>query len=231
MPEISYRPPAIQGSSSGYSGHQGQTSSQKPIALSCCGDSSHMWRFCPTLRGRPVQQGQQPMITAQVAPPVVRPPRGRGQVGRGCPRGGGQLVGPPARFYAFPARPYVEASDAVIRGIISVCGKYTSVLFDPGSTYSYVSSLFAYFLGVSRESFSTSIFVSTSVGDSVIVNQISQSCVVTLCGYETRADILLLDMTDFEIILGMDWLSPYHAILNCHAKTVTLEILEFPRLE
>ncbi|XP_070035924.1 uncharacterized protein, partial [Nicotiana tomentosiformis] len=33
---------------------------------------------------------------------------------------------------------------------------------------------------------------------------------------------LLLDMVDFDVILGMDWLSPYHAILDYHAKTVTL---------
>ena len=76
------------------------------------------------------------MLTGPVAPPVVRPPRGGGQVGRGRPRGGGQpgggqLVGAPARYYASPARPDAEASDAVITGIISICGKDASVLFDP----------------------------------------------------------------------------------------------------
>ncbi|XP_070055122.1 uncharacterized protein [Nicotiana tomentosiformis] len=50
-------------------------------------------------------------------------------------------------------------------------------------------------------------------------------------GYETRADLLLLDMTDFDVILGMDWLSLYHAILDCHAKTITLAMPELPRLE
>ena len=92
----------------------------------------------------------------------------------------------------------------MIIGIISVCGKDASVLFDPGSTYSYVSSLFAPFLGVSRESLSTLVYVSTPVGDSVVVNRIYRSCIITFCGYETRADLLLLEMTDFEIILGMD---------------------------
>ncbi|XP_070007201.1 uncharacterized protein [Nicotiana sylvestris] len=29
----------------------------------------------------------------------------------------------------------------------------------------------------------------------------------------------------------MDWLSPYHAVLDCHAKTVTLSMLGLPRLE
>ncbi|XP_070034704.1 uncharacterized protein [Nicotiana tomentosiformis] len=208
MPESSYRPPAIQGSSSGYSGHQGQTSGQQittPRGCYECGDPNHVWRFCPRLWDKAVQQGHQPMITAL----VVRPPRGRGQAGRGHPRGGGQEGG----------------------GTISVCGRDASVLFDPGSTYSYVSSLFAHFPDIPRESLGTPIYVSTPVGFSVVVHQIYRSCVVTFCGYKTRADLLLLDMTDFEVILGKDWLSTYHSILDCHAKTVILAMHELPRLE
>ncbi|XP_070040284.1 uncharacterized protein [Nicotiana tomentosiformis] len=205
MLESSYHPPAIQGSFRG-------------------------------LRGIPVQQGQQRMITALVASPVVRPPRGGRKVGRGYPRGGGQLGGgypdgALARFYDFPARADVVASGAVITGTISVCGREASVLFDPGSAYFYVSFLFAHFLGVSRESLGTLVYVSTPVGDSIIVDRIYRSCIVTFCGHETRVDLQLLDMIDFEIILGMDLLSPYHAILDFHAKTVTLAMSELPRLQ
>ncbi|XP_070036347.1 uncharacterized protein [Nicotiana tomentosiformis] len=124
MSESSYRPPAIQGSSGGYSGHQGQASSQQsavPRSFYECWDPGHMKR------------------------------------------------------------------DA-------------SVPFDP----SYVSSLFAHFLGLSREFLGTPVYVSTPVGDSIIVDQIYRSYIVTFCGYETRVDLLLLDMTDFEVILGMD---------------------------
>ncbi|XP_070017982.1 uncharacterized protein [Nicotiana sylvestris] len=162
-------------------------------------------------------------------------PRGGGQAGRGQPTtvqsGGGQPAGAPARFYAFPSRPDTLASDAVIIYIISVCGRDASVLFDPGSTYLYVSSLFAHFLDIPRESLGTLVHVSTTVGDSVVVDWIYWSCVVTFYGFETRADLILLDMIDFEVILGMDWLSPYHAVLDCHAKTVTLVMPELPRLE
>ncbi|XP_070055048.1 uncharacterized protein [Nicotiana tomentosiformis] len=207
-----------------------------------CGDLGHMKRFCPRLRGKAVQQGHQPMITT----PAVRLPRGTRQACRGRPRGGGQAgggqpaivqpgggqpAGALARFYAFPARPDVVASNAMITGIIFVRGRDVSVLFDPGSTYSYVSSLFAHFLVIPRESLGTHVYVSTYVGDSVVVDRIYRSCVVTFCGYETRADLLLLDMIDFEVIPGMDWLSPYHVILDCHAKTVTLAMAELPRLE
>ncbi|XP_070050419.1 uncharacterized protein [Nicotiana tomentosiformis] len=123
------------------------------------------------------------------------------------------------------------ASDAVITCTISVCGMDALVLFDSGSTYSYVSSLFAHFLGVHHESLGTHVYVSTPVGDSVIVDRIYRFCIVTFSGYETRADLLLLDMNDFESILGMDWLFPYHIILDYHAKTVTLAMPKLPRLE
>ncbi|XP_070018179.1 uncharacterized protein [Nicotiana sylvestris] len=100
-----------------------------------------------------------------------------------------------------------------------------------GSTYSYVSSLLAHFMVIPPAPLGTSIHVSTLVGDSVVVDWIYRSCMVTFCGFENRVDLLLLDMIDLEIILGMDWLSPYHTVLDCHAKTVTLAMLGLPRLE
>ncbi|XP_070057102.1 uncharacterized protein [Nicotiana tomentosiformis] len=84
---------------------------------------------------------------------------------------------------------------------------------------------------VSREYLGVLVYVSMPVGDYVIVDQIYWSYVVTFDRYETREDLLLLDMVDFEVILGMDWLSSYHAIIDFYAKTVTLATPEFPRLE
>ncbi|XP_070054057.1 uncharacterized protein [Nicotiana tomentosiformis] len=46
-----------------------------------------------------------------------------------------------------------------------------------------------------------------------------------------RVDLLLLNMVDFDVILGMDWFSPCHAILDCHTKTVTLALPGLLRME
>ncbi|XP_070032768.1 uncharacterized protein [Nicotiana tomentosiformis] len=69
------------------------------------------------------------------------------------------------------------------------------------------------------------------MGDSVVVDHVYRSCVVTFGSFKTSVDILLPDMVDFDVILGMDWPSPYHAILDCHAKTMTLAMPELPRLK
>ncbi|XP_070025924.1 uncharacterized protein [Nicotiana sylvestris] len=68
-------------------------------------------------------------------------------------------------------------------------------------------------------------------GDSLVVDHVYRSCLVTVRGFETRADLLLLGMVDFNIIFGMDWLSSHYAILDCHAKTVTLAMPGIPCVE
>ncbi|XP_070048998.1 uncharacterized protein [Nicotiana tomentosiformis] len=172
-------------------------------------DAERVWRFIA---------GLHPSIRASMA----------GEVEMGTDY---QLVVEIARRIEGYSQRDLVASNAVITGIISVCGRDASVLFDPGYTYSYVSSLFSHFLDIPHEFLGTHVYVSTPVGNSAIVDRVYRSCVVTLCGYETRADLLLLDMIDFEVILGMDWLSSYHDILDFHAKTVTLAMPELPRLE
>ena len=34
------------------------------------------------------------------------------------------------------------------------------------------------------------------------------------------ADLILLDIHDFDVILGMDWLSRHHAKVDCYRKEV-----------
>ncbi|XP_070003161.1 uncharacterized protein [Nicotiana sylvestris] len=166
------------------------------------------------------------MITAPTTTPSTQPARGGGWGGRGRPREGDQ-----ARYYALPACTKEIASDSVITGIVPICYRDASVLFDLESTYSYVSSYFAPHLGVSRDSLSSPVYISTHVGDSLVVDRIYRSCLIVISGFETRADLLLLSMVNFDVILGLNWFLPYYAILDCHAKTVTLAMPGLPRLE
>ncbi|XP_070045473.1 uncharacterized protein [Nicotiana tomentosiformis] len=106
-----------------------------------------------------------------------------------------------------------------------------SVLFDPGSTCSYASSYFASYLALPRSSLDIPVNVSTPVGDSIMVDRVYRSCLVTIGGFETSVDLLLLSMVDFDVILRIYWLSPYHAFLNCRIKTKMLAMPGLPRLE
>lgn len=51
---------------------------------------------------------------------------------------------------------------------------------------------------------SVPIHVSTLVGESFVVDWVYRSYLVTLAGYKTLVDLIILDMIYFDVILGMD---------------------------
>lgn len=66
------------------------------------------------------------------------------------------------------------------------------------------------------------------MGDSLVVDRVFKSCIMTTSNVETYADLIVLDMLDFNMILGMDWLSYYHAVMDCFSKIVTLAMTDIP---
>ena len=114
-----------------------------------CGETGHIRRNCPKQSYRPpIARGRGGHGRGRYSGERG----GRGNNGRGNGktgattaqhgRGNGQ-TSDRAHCYAFPGQSEVETSDAVITGKLFVCDCMTSVLFDPGSTFSYVSSSFA----------------------------------------------------------------------------------------
>ncbi|XP_070036079.1 uncharacterized protein [Nicotiana tomentosiformis] len=226
--QSSHHASSAQASTGNSSGYQGQQFLHRRGCFECR-EFGHFKRDCPRLLSGAPQQSSRPKTPAPTVTPPAQPARGGTQPVGGRPRRGGRSGGGQDRFYAIPSRPDIVASDAVITCIISVYHRDVSVLFDPSTTYSYVSSYFAHHLDMPHESLVSPVRVSTPIGDTM--DRVYQLCVVTIGGLETRVDLLLLSMVDFDVILVMYWLSPSHAILDYHAKTVTLVMSGFSKVE
>ena len=62
--------------------------------------------------------------------------------------------------------------------------------------------------------------VSLPTGDLLFSNRVVRDSRVLIGGQEFPADLVALDMRDFDVILGMDWLSRHRAALDCYKKEV-----------
>ncbi|XP_065639185.1 uncharacterized protein LOC136071598 [Quercus suber] len=120
-----------------------------------------------------------------------------------------------------------QAMDTVVAGILPLFSAHAKVLFDLGSTRSFVSCAFAKNHDKSPKLLDFELLVSTPVGDTLMTNVVLKSCIICIEGKELLADLVLLDMHDSDVILGMDWLASYHASVHCFEK----EVVSRPRGE
>ena len=91
-------------------------------------------------------------------------------------------------------------------------------LIDPGSTLSYVTPLVARKFERIPELLVKQFEVSTPVGESIIARRVYRNCIVTVCGRDTMADLVELEMVDFDVIMGMDLLASCYATIDSVRK-------------
>ena len=103
----------------------------------------------------------------------------------------------------------------MVIGIIPVSTNYAYALFDPGATHSFISSNFAKKHNFKFEPLESKLCVDAPVGGVVVTDSVYKSCVVKIADRELLVDLTLLEMQDFDIIFGMDWLAAHYAIVDC----------------
>lgn len=62
-----------------------------------------------------------------------------------------------------------QSSNVVVTGILSVCSVFTHVLFDPSSTHSYVSHIFAKHFSKELVRIKKPFLMATSAGEALLV--------------------------------------------------------------
>lgn len=74
------------------------------------------------------------------------------------------------------------------------------------------------------------LFMFFSMSYNFMVNWMHLSCIVTLLVWDIWVDLIILDLNNFDVILGLDCLTPYHVVLDFTTKTITLEMPNAPKL-
>ncbi|KAL0546400.1 hypothetical protein IC582_016308 [Cucumis melo] len=121
-----------------------------------------------------------------------------------------------------------ERAGMVVTGTLPVLGHYALVLFDSGSSHSFISSAFVLHARLEVEPLHHVLSVSTPSGECMLSKEKVKACQIEIAGHVIEVTLLVLDMLDFDVILGMDWLAANHASIDCSRKEVDVSLSSEP---
>ena len=208
-----------------------------------CGQEGHFIQNCPQLvvvetselgtvastlsTSGPSQAGRDGLARGGSTTPSRG--RGRGAGGRGSTPISQIQSGIRTQAQVFSVtQQEADASPDVITGMISVYDHDAYALVDPGATHSFISVPFTERHQIESQLINGRMVVSVPNGDTMISGRIVPGSRLVIQNKDFPADLIVLSIHDFDIILGMDWLSKHRATLDCYKKEVRLVRPEEP---
>ena len=95
------------------------------------------------------------------------------------------------------------------------------MLFDYGASHSFIATSCVRGLGLEVETLENPLYVSYPLRTRVSVDLICRGCELEISGILLTVDLRVLDMSDFDVILGMDWLTAQRVVIDCEHRRVT----------
>ena len=65
------------------------------------------------------------------------------------------------------------------------------------------------------------LHVSYALGIRVRIDQRCQDCELEISGILLTVDLRVMDISEFDLILGMDWLTTHRVIIDCDSRRIT----------
>ena len=112
----------------------------------------------------------------------------------------------PGRGYVMKAVEDSNALDVIVDNF-QIFDTTIHAFIDPGSTHSYICTDIPSVKNLPRSGTEYDILVINLLGHSVIVNKVYRDCPIRIREYEYPGDLIELSFKEFDVILGMDWLS------------------------
>ncbi|GJW07589.1 putative reverse transcriptase domain-containing protein [Tanacetum coccineum] len=98
------------------------------------------------------------------------------------------------------------------------------VLFDSEADRSFISISLASKLNILSITIDTFYDIEMADGNLVSTNTVIKGCTLTLLNQPFEIDLMPIKLGSFDVVIGMDWLSKYHAKILCDEKVVHIPI-------
>ena len=89
------------------------------------------------------------------------------------------------------------------------------MLFNSGASHSFIAASVVIELGLEVETLEEPLYVSSPLGIRVRIGMICRDCELKISGTLLTVDLRIMDMSKFDVILRMDWLTAYMVVIDC----------------
>ncbi|GKA44876.1 putative reverse transcriptase domain-containing protein [Tanacetum coccineum] len=108
----------------------------------------------------------------------------------------------------------------VVTGTFLLNNCYASILFDTGADRSFVFTAFSSLIDIVPSTLDHDNDVELADKKIIRVNTIIRGCTLNFLNHPFNIDLMPVELGSFYVIIGMDWLTKYHAIIVCDEKIV-----------
>ena len=95
------------------------------------------------------------------------------------------------------------------------------MLFDSGASHSFIAASVVIELGLEVEALEEPLYVSSPLGVKAMIGMICRGCELEISGILLTMDLRVMNMSEFDVILGMDWLTTYRVVIDYERRRVT----------
>ncbi|GJZ33032.1 putative reverse transcriptase domain-containing protein [Tanacetum coccineum] len=109
-----------------------------------------------------------------------------------------------------------------VTGTFLLNNRYAFILFDTGADRSFMSTAFSSLINIVPTALDHDYDVELADGKIIGVNTIIQGCTLNFLNHPFNIDLILVELGSFDVIIGIDWLVKYHAVIVCDEKIIRI---------
>ncbi|GJX38400.1 putative reverse transcriptase domain-containing protein [Tanacetum coccineum] len=165
----------------------------------------------PTARGLAISPGT---IEASLLLPITREPKGQFKEFS-------LALSVELRAYAVGTAG-INPNSNVVTGTFLLNNHYALILFDTSADRSFVSTAFSSLIDIIPTTLDHGYDVELADGKIIWVNTVIRVRTLNFLNHPFNIYLMPVEIGSFDIIIGMDWLSKYHAVIVCDKKIIRI---------
>ena len=102
----------------------------------------------------------------------------------------------------------------MIQGMLLLFHHWARMLFDSSASHSFIVVSYVRVLSLEVDTLDEPLHVSSPLGTKARIDRICRGCELEISRILLMVDLRVMNMSEFEVFLGMDWLTTHRVVID-----------------